>query len=274
MSHPLDGPRLRIQRARSQIDMLRGLEKAFRDVVKFEVTKGELNPKTGLYTYHVRVPTVTPLDDWGVYIGEIAHNLHSTLDGLVYQLALITTKSPARNTQFPIFLVGRPKDRNRFHHCFEGVRTKGGKVQILTADGRAMIRQLRPEHQAMIEQLQPYKRGRGGRKNPLYLLKEINNADKHRLIPIVGPISGAGPVTSYWEGESEPTIIRVSRKILKDGAEILSAAPEVHVGQDIYPLIVFADGCPGVARRGVRHVLGKIADQVSEVVETFATEFD
>jgi 8-oxo-dGTP pyrophosphatase MutT (NUDIX family) len=73
----------------------------------------------------VRAP---PPLDWGVEIGEIAHNLRSALDGLVYQLALPTTKAPAGNAQFPIFLGGRAADRKRFRFCFEGVRTKNGRT--------------------------------------------------------------------------------------------------------------------------------------------------
>lgn len=110
--HRLDGPRLKIRRAYHELDVLTGAELKFRNDADYQVVRAEFNPKTGEYAYRARVNIVPDLD-WGVSIGEIAHNLRSALDGLVWQLALLKTKgkAPAGNTQFPIFLIGRTKRR-------------------------------------------------------------------------------------------------------------------------------------------------------------------
>ena len=184
--HPLEGPRLKVRRADSKIKSLRGAEKVFMRESKYEVVRAEFNPKSGEYVYRVRASSPPPSLEWGVDIGEIAHNLRSALDRLVYQLAFLNTapKAPT-GTQFPIFLIGKTtKKRN------------GRLIAHFEREGRRYIASLRPSHQACIERLQPYKRGQGGRTNPSWMLSEINNADKHRLIQVVGGKTGAGPAIS------------------------------------------------------------------------------
>lgn len=178
--HPLDGPRLKIQSAKSEIEELKRLEDVFVHESQYDIVRTELNLKSGNNVYRVRTSSSPPSLEWGVYIGEIAHNLRSALDELVYQLALLQIKTPQRNIQFPIFLVGnttRKQGRGLIPHFEGGER----------GCGHSMICPLLPGHQALIERWQPYKRGRGGRNSPLYWLKEVNNADKHRLIQVVAP---------------------------------------------------------------------------------------
>lgn len=154
--HPLDSPRLKIVRAKYEIDRLRLMEDAFRESTKHHVVRTEFNPKSGKNVYRICVDGPPPSPEWGVYIGEIAHNFRSALNHLVYQLALLqhdpeTVAGPkGKRLQFPIFLVRDGPDKNR---TFEGQRKR-------------MIGLLRPEHQARIERLQPYNRGSGVRFKP------------------------------------------------------------------------------------------------------------
>ena len=267
--HPLDGPRLKIRRAISEIQALRLAEEAFRSASDYKAVRAEFNPKSGNHVYRVQV-NVKPSLEWGVWIGEIAHNLRSSLDGLVYRLALLETKTPALNTQFPVFLVGtttrkRRPNRNILIPHFEGMEF---------GHGRSMIRQLRPEHQTMIERLQPYKRGRGGRNSPLHWLKEINNADKHRLIQVVGSKLGIGPFIGTW-GDVQPTPRRFPnfRLILKDGAKLGELPPNVHVAPKLIPLVAFWVGCPPVQGKAVVNTLRIISEHVSQIIEDFSSEF-
>jgi hypothetical protein len=145
-----------------------------------------------------------------------------------------------------------------------------------------MIRRLTPEHQARIEWLQPYRRNGGqtpwgrplnGRWNLLYRLKELNDADKHRLIQVVGAKVGAGPVYGGWGDDIEEDVIFGRTKILKDGAKILQAGSRVQVHPHVMPLIAFWEGCRAVQNVGVCLTLRLMADKVSEIVESFAPEF-
>jgi hypothetical protein len=135
-----------------------------------------------------------------------------------------------------------------------------------------MIRGLRNEHQAVIEGLQPYKRGRGGKNNLLWRLGEINNADKHRLIQVVGAriagVTYGGPIAE------RPTFTRQMVRILKDGAKIAESSRYVQVKPGFVPFIAFSEGCIAVERRPVYTTLRRIAEHVSEIVEGFGPEFE
>ncbi len=269
--HPLIGPRLKVTRAESELKNLRVLQDAFMKDSDYRVVKAELNPKSGKYRYRVRIHSAPPDPQWGVWIGEIAHNLRSALDGLVHQLALLNLpkgRAPAGNTQFPIFLLGKTKrtyrgGKNLIAH-FEGMER---------GNGRGMIRNLKAEHQASIERLQPYKSGRGGLHCPLYWLKEVNNADKHRLIQVVGGKPGIGPFVGGWGDDLDVHFGFDPRKILKEGAIFDEFAPDIHVRPKVVPLIAFWQGCPEVEGKGVTNTLRMIAEDVSKIIEGFAPEF-
>ncbi len=270
----LDGPRLKVARAKSEIERLRLAEDAFRQNTKYHIVHTECDLQTRNNIYRVRVEGLPPSPEWGIYIGEIAHNLRSALDQLVYQLALLKTKTPASNSQFPIFLVGRakrrkPGKRRELIPHFEGMRL---------SDGRSMIRDLSRKHQAMIERLQPYHRSNramngphsanqsGARNSHLWWLHEINNADKHRLIQVVGAKKGA-----YWYshwGHIEPKIIFYGN-MLQDSAKFCSAPSDVHMNPTVFPLISFDNTCPAVLGYGVHYVLSEIAKTVSSIIEEF-----
>lgn len=278
--HPLDGPRLKITRVKSEIQRLRGVEEIFRQNTHYNVVRAEFNANIGKYVYRLSIVGNSPSLEWGVYIGEIAHNLRSALDGLVWQLALQKTKTPATNTQFPIFLVGRTKkrthgNRGEFIHSFEG-RRRG--------DGRDMIRSLFMKHQTMIERLQPYKRGNSPHwqsrikrhnsySNPLWWLHKINNADKHRLIQVVGAKRGAGPVVVARDDTSFNNILWFNPTVLKNGTKICEAPSDVSVDPYISPLISFANSCEPVRGIGVLFVLNRIVSRVSDIIESFVNEF-
>ena len=280
--HPLYGPRLKIRRAVSEIERLRGLQESFRSEAKYQIIRAEMNLETGKYVYRAKAIYVPNLDEWGIWVGEIVHNLRSALDGLVFQLAQLN-KSPAqaRDTQFPIF-------RHRYTRRIRGGEVMGfeghrGAKRPARGSGRYMVRRLKPEHQARIEWLQPYRRNGGqtalgrplnGRWNLLYRLKELNDADKHRLIQVVGAKVGIGPFYSAWGDMTDDDIIFGRTRILKDGAEIMQADSRVHVQANVIPLIAFWKGCKAVQNVSVCSTLSLIAARVSEIVESFAPEFD
>jgi hypothetical protein len=250
--YPLYGPRLKISRAESEIERLRRQEDAFRQDSPYTVVKSEFNPQSEKDVYRIRANGLPPsLDPWSIYIGEIAHNLRSALNYLIYQLALLHTKSETvaecKKLQFPIF--GHEVDfRNK---------------------SKGMISLLKPEHKALVEGLQPFQ---GAINHPLFWLEEINNADKHRLIQVVAVKMGAGPFASYWDHIDNP-ILHESNVILEDGAKLMEASPQVHVNKKIVPLIAFLQGCKTVEGQGVVDIFTKISIRVSEVIESFDSVF-
>lgn len=269
--HPLDGPLLKIQRAIREIKRLARAEESFRRDSDYRIVRAEFNRKTGKHVYRVSVGH-SPDPNWGVYIGEIAHNLRSALNGMVHHLVVDNEKAPTRYTQFPIFLVGHTtrlrRGRKTLIPHFEGMEL---------ADGRCMIQLVSKPHQAMIERLQPYKRRNIkqaglGRHNVLYLLHELNNADKHRLLQVVSVRAEVNKSGGFSSGFSKGFDI-AKVYVLKDGAKLFEAAPGMKVDANIVPRIAFDEGCEAVRNRLVCPTLDRTATWVSEIVETFSTKF-
>jgi len=178
--HHLQGPRLKIRRA---IKHLNTLDQSIQGFLKSEPYRIVVNTEEKPGWYVARAEVLRgPDPNWGVIIGELCHNLRSALDGIVWQLSLLTSTNPYSRTQFPIFLRG------------DTVRLRRGsnqKIPHFNHDGRILIQSVKPKHRTLIEGFQPYKRATGGFSSPLWLLQEINNADKHRLLQaIIGQVVG------------------------------------------------------------------------------------
>ena len=124
--HPLDGPRAKIKRAESQVIALNDtLQRCFKRY-PYSVGIAEFDRKAGRHNLRVKGGPPTFPDEWGVLIGEIAHNLRSALDGLAWQLALLKTTAPYDRTAFPIYLIGRTtRSRTRFGVIGDGRRLLG-----------------------------------------------------------------------------------------------------------------------------------------------------
>ncbi len=176
----LEGVELKLKRAKEHFDALAEAITAF-----------VRNPDT--YTMFLEVnaqrrPVLRiedieePRPEWAVLIGDCVHNLHSALDHLAFQLLVGNTSEPvpralAKSSAFPIYLSSRD---------FAKVRSKGFRRGQPTPDsGLNKLLGVSSDATAIIEQLQPYHR----RKNPgtrsLWELRELSNADKHRLLPLV-----------------------------------------------------------------------------------------
>lgn len=113
-----------------------------------------------------RASVQEPALKWRLLVGDVAHNLRSSLDHLVYQLALL--KNPAfkheRRTAFPIFT-----EKEEFRS--KGMRRIGPHLPLSATK--------------IIVKHQPYKRPNPTRDS-LWILSELDNIDKHRTIVALG----------------------------------------------------------------------------------------
>lgn len=110
------------------------------------------------YDFAVPLPPEFP-----VRVGEIAHDLRSALDHLVWREAVERlghepTDDEAREIAFPL--------------CRSRVKFKKSKVRGYVS----------PDAWAIIERYQPYDRGKPKRSKALALVHWINRIDKHRLL--------------------------------------------------------------------------------------------
>jgi len=141
-----------------------------------------------------------PPPELGLLIGDCLHNMRSALDNLVYDLAIAHRGSPlsksiARNSQFPIF-----KD------CGDFMRT-----------GMDQIRGIHPDAKAVIKGLQPYHRGDKFAYHRLWMLRELSNADKHRLLH---PTLLQPAAMGYFPDEVDVSDITWTLGPVDNGAEI------------------------------------------------------
>jgi len=160
----LQGVRLKRERARNQLKLLNGQIDAFLNAGPYSASCN-FNRDTGELTIRAKLESSSdPM--WGVQVGEIIHNLRSALDHTVNHLVIPDPKS---KNQFPIFKsVG----------WFE----QDGVCKFLNGASSKAIDLIRSE--------QPFPKEDGGTgegdKSPLWHLKELSDADKHRLIHITG----------------------------------------------------------------------------------------
>ena len=171
MKPQLDGLRLKLKRA---WDQLNAIEIDLRAFVKsnFYEPRIEFDAQSQVLTIkvHIKKP---PDPMWGVKIGEIIHNLRSALDYSIWELYILNNlRAPvAKQNQFPVFET-------------EAGFNKRGMGKFL--DGIA------PRAVALIKSEQPFPECDGGTgegiKSPLWHLKELSDADKHRTINLTATL--------------------------------------------------------------------------------------
>lgn len=177
--------------------------------------------------------TIGPPFIIGILIGEIAYNLRSALDYLIFELATHDSGSPKEMTQFPI--VNSAHDFNhRIPTWLNGVNAA---------------------HVTMIERLQPYN-GCNWTKR----LRDISNPDKHRhLIGIFVPTE-----IKMYTVANDPYFPDANRPIRR-------ANHPVHGEMDMQIAVIatirFAD------QTAVSQTLNEIKTQVANTLVDFKPEF-
>ena len=156
MSHPLDGARAKVQRAKEQIKDFDGVLTAFINDPNSIVSE----KNDGETVVSIRITQAITLR-WSVIAGEIAHNLRSALDHVAWRL---TNGTGGDWTYFPVY-----DQREKYESSAKG------KLKGISAAARAVI-----------ESLQPYNRGDQFSQDPLYRLHHLNSLDKHRSLHFVG----------------------------------------------------------------------------------------
>ena len=276
MAHPLDGPRLKLARAREHLDALDREVRAFSDSKPYELIS-ESDAETGDYVYrlHLKWPEAKPPDHLSLIAGDIVHNLRTALDYVVWQLAELG-QGANFTLQFP--LVENP-DQEKYRD------TETSVLAPLLARHRTMIKALQPYHvHSAIEATAPIPSA----NQALLLVGRLDNWDKHRLLlPARSLVAFKAPTfrnlrkaqvdsRAQWFSMNEGTeLFRIS------GVEALDPSSSVEVESRLPFAITFGD--PSVPpetvprqRDQVRvswYDLELIADQVAAVVESFAPEF-
>jgi hypothetical protein len=161
MSHPLDGCWEKVKRADHNIDRLNQLTTRFVHLHGHDFRE-EFNADRTEYTYRIFGPPSPPLE-FAVRAGEIINHLRSSLDHLVWQLVLQQHQTPDFRVQYPICL-----NRKNYRSALSNGILKG-----VSGSARTIIEQTQPYHAPV-----PH-------DDPLAILHDLNNIDKHKLLLVV-----------------------------------------------------------------------------------------
>ena len=116
----------------------------------------------GKGVHHALIQLKIAPDDLATLPGEFAYSLRSSLDHLVWQLALLTTDTPNPWTSFPIYGTA-PKTKSRYWESLSDIPSTAATI---------------------INQFQPHLRGAAFKDDPLWKLNELCNIDKHQVVAV------------------------------------------------------------------------------------------
>ena len=237
----ITGSRLKVERASKHLEELEREVRAFFDNNPYRPIR-HVDPEDTRYFIYQFPPQPVPPLSLAVIVGDVVHNLRSSLDHIAWQLSLLTTSEPYKNTAFPIFKDTKPTSVTNF---------------------KRMTKDVLPDAIRVIEALQPYHAGDTAEYTHLWILNSLWNTDKHRLLNAV-PVRLTVPAFSGPDG---------SIRHLPDGATLMripkSAEPEKNLEPEIRREILFE--IPGPAGRVNLALLGQIHHVVAnEVIPLFA----
>jgi len=259
-SHPLDGPRGKLARGAQQALLLNqhcetyAVSQPIRLVTGFDA---------GSRAHLVHVEGRPPPLYLGLILGEVVHDLRSALDQLAWQLAVqhtdpsvLVSRSVTTAIQFPIT---RSEEDFRNHRG---------------------IKYISPEAVALIENRQPYHNIGGPLVNPLAVVQELSNTDKHQVLrPSLGQIRTDDlvflssvpidlqevepllPDSAVFAGDDIP-ILRIPAP---EGARLVFEPPPVRVH-----FVTEATGQPMLIRPDQVH---ELCLKIAEVINSFERLF-
>lgn len=192
----------------------------------------------------------------GILAGEAAYHLRGALDHLVYQLALLNVRNPS-GTQFPLAL-----DETVY-------RTPPAPGKKSPRD--SMLRGLREEYRAIIDEFQPYHDGERARRNPLYVVGQFANIDKHRFIQTAFGRPDSIKVEPTEDGVELDVRFPDLKPPVNEGAELFNVRvipgyPDVPMKYSVRFTLAYGTGRPDyVSRMYLTEVGQRIHDIISEV---------
>jgi hypothetical protein len=190
--------------------------------------------------------------EWAVLIGDWAHNHRSALDYLLEQLVFANGGAPSRSNQFPIYSQPPPSPA-RF---------------------AAMVRGVSAAAEQVIADMQPYRRSGRTSPEPLEILSDLSNHDKHHHLHAVAVLTA--PFDQRWVKVTLATPTRIDEiavpaavyePITDAGIFAMRVSPpETRVGLELshrLPIDIAFKNAHLVRTADLRN----IADEVSRVVE-------
>ena len=239
----------KIERAKEHVRNLDSETRSFIEGSGYTVVIND-EPKTGDRVFTVKVSSEPSLR-WGIIVGDVMHNLRSSLDHLAWQLVIANKGKPGKWTGFPIM----------------------ESLEEFEAKGLGKIKGASTEAMRLVESLEPYKGG----NNALYALHRLNITDKHRLLITIGATQDSiafGARTAFDEPIRVHFASYARTYPLKDGTVIyrIDSALRNEPDMDMDPHFHFevAMGEPGIFYgEALIPSLLQLGNLVDSVVNTF-----
>ena len=232
----LASARLKVGRAHEHVRTFNQRVQGWLEGEPYRVTR-HLERDGAEHVYRVEGLTQPP-PDLGTVIGDVAHNLMSALDSIVWDLSATAiptlSEGERQSIGFPI-----AKDAKRYN--------------------ASAARFASPAAQAEIERSQPY-HGDAPALEELWTIREVNRIDKHRHVIVVPALT----MGSWWRTRGL-SFEEFTHPIgpLEDGAELARfrfETPQPEVDMEFGPMINVA--------LGEREPAGYVLDRLVEHVET------
>jgi hypothetical protein len=189
---------------------------AYRTSSPFRVVRDQ-DPETYEHRTYA-IPTAQPPPEIALLAGDCAHNLRAALDHAVFGLSEAhlgrrLTADEQRRPEFPVL-------------DYEG-RWASAATQKLCW--------LPPEAVSIILEVQPFRFGNAEavRYDPLLLLAELDNVDKHRVLPVV---TGFTQVTGAGISDRASGRHRFSSAIAEDGSFVSRLPADLDPSTDAHPM--------------------------------------
>ncbi len=269
--HPLFGCTLKLRRAHEHLEALDGLVQSFRRRDPHEIrTYFDAEAQECLVWTRIREE---PLPEWSLIIGDIVHNLRSSLDHLAYQLVIKNQREPTDRTSFPIF------HNDPFTNNPEGTRAWRDRVEGMHEDDVALIKSLQPYQRRYDPEAEPPE------DDTLFTLNALWNADKHRELILTsifytGPEFGIERIGNYAVEvleqrpsapcEDRAIVARYKLTPLLPDTVILNAEVDVNL-EGAFEIALIERSLPDPLK--ILPVLRIMSRRVSDVVDDFALRF-
>ncbi len=216
------------------------------------------------WSLFLRVDHQPPLDtEWNFAFGEVIHNLRSSLNNMVYDIAVwtgVTDARALRRVQFPI--------------CATRIAWQGEKSRVEC---------LPAEYVTAIEAIQPFQRGEAEEDlqgDLLLVLQKLDNQDKHHLqiTPHIQPMGIEHDLSMEFETEegaaaSVPPYTEVFEVPFRDGELLMRSRTKgriagVHGGMNVAVQVQVV--LVGGRQEGITHLLAALCFYTRQVMDHVA----
>jgi hypothetical protein len=259
--------RLKLERANQHIIDLERATRIFLDTSPYKIgTKHD--PQTRKLIYYITsaedIPTNIP-----IITGDVIQTLRSALDHLAYQLFLAGmagTGGSAKHIHFPIF--------------GDAAKYEAGKT--------GKVKGMRPDAIKAIDEIEPYKGGKGER---IWMLNQLSIADKHRLVITVGAALQGTDLGAHVSRHLQQMIRQTQRTVpdypvpvpptmhvlfktdpmmccpLKVGDTLFTDAPDAEVNEEMQFQFDIALNEPGIIEgKPLLETLHQLANLIDDII--------